>query len=131
MATRSQPPSTDGTEAPQDVPPQDVPAQDAPVEDAPKLPTNEDITALPGALQAVRPADPVEDLPGDADYVEYKGKATQRRITAEQWEKARVLEQGEVVWDSSNDFRVPLADLNQAALTVLRRDGAFAIPEGS
>lgn len=129
MATRSQPPSTDGTEAPQDVPPQDAPAQDAPVE-APKAPVNEDITSLPGALQAVRPPDPVEDLDGDADYVEYKGRATSRRITAEQWEKARVKDQGEVLWDASNGFKVPLADLNQAALTVLRRDGGFAIPEG-
>lgn len=125
MATRSQPPSTDGTEAPQDVPPQDAPAQDVP-----KAPVEEDITRLPGALAAVRPPDPVDDLDAEADYVEYKGRATQRRITAEQWEQARVNDQSEVVWDASNEFRVPLADLNDAALAVLRRDGAFAIPEG-
>lgn len=122
MATRSQPASPDGTDAPQDAPPVDEKAE--PVQ------TDEDISKLPGALQSVRPADPVEDLEGDAEYVEYKGKATSRRITADQWEKARVKDQGEVVWDASNEFKVPLSDLNQAALTVLRRDGAFAIPEG-
>lgn len=125
MATRQQPPSADGTEAPQDVPP-----QDAPMQDAPKLPVEEDITRLPGALAAVRPADPVEDLDADADYVEYKGNATFRRITADQWMQARVKDQSEIVWDASNEFKVPLSEFNDAALTVLRRDGAFAIPEG-
>lgn len=96
----------------------------------PKTPVDEDITSKPGAIQAVRPDAPVEPLETDAEYVEYKGKATTRRITAEQWQQARVKEQGEVVWDKSNDFRVPLSDLNDSALAVLRRDGAFAIPEG-
>ena len=102
--------------------------QDAPA--VPSVPVEEDITNQPGALGAVRPDGPVEDLEDDADYVEYKGKATMRRITAEQWEQARVRDQSEVVWDNSNDFRVPLADLNIGALAVLRRDGSFAIPEG-
>lgn len=119
MASRSQPPSTDGTETPQDVPPQET-----------AEPVEEDITSKPGALAAVRPAEPVEDLNPDADFVEYKGRATSRRITAAQWEQARVRDQSEIVWDASNEFKVPLADLNDAALAVLRRDGAFAIPEG-
>lgn len=92
--------------------------------------TEEDITSQPGALQAVRPSEAVEPLDADAEYVEYKGKATIRRITQSDWEKARVKGQGEVVWDKSNDFQVPLSDLNSAALAVIRRDGAFAIPEG-
>jgi hypothetical protein len=88
MANR-QTPSSDGSTAPQDVPP--------------KTPTEEDITNKPGAIEAVRPDVPVEDLEESADYVEYKGKATTRRITAEQWEKVRVKDQSEVVWDASTE----------------------------
>jgi len=119
MANRQQP-ASDGSTAPQDAPPIDQKAEIV----------EEDITSKPGALQAVRPRESVEELESDADYIEYKGRATERRITAEQWEMARVKDQSEVVWNAANEYRVPLSDLNSAAITALRRDGAFAIPEG-
>jgi hypothetical protein len=97
--------------------------------DAPSQPVEKDITAEKGALNAVRPDSPVEPLDSDADYVEYQGKATIRRMTVEQWEQARVKDQGEVVWDATNDFRVPLSDLNEAALKALARDASFAFPQ--
>jgi hypothetical protein len=110
-------PSSDGTTATQDAPPQDQKA--AVVE--------EDITDK-GALEAVRPNEPVQPLSADASYVEYKGKATTRRITAEQWKQAKVDDQEEVVWDKSNDFRVDLSELSEKAQTVLGRDPSFAFP---
>jgi hypothetical protein len=119
VANRKEP-ASDGT----------VPPQDAPPIDEKAVPVEEDISNLPGAIQAVRPVEPVEELESDADYVEYKGRATERRITADQWLQARVKDQSEIVWDASNEFKVPLDDLNEAAIAALRRDGAFAIPEG-
>lgn len=111
-------PSSDGTTATQDAPPQDQKAEMV----------DEDITSKPGALNAVRPNEPVQPLSADADYVEYKGKATTRRITVEQWKQAKVDDQEEVVWDKSNDFRVDLSDLNEKAQMVLARDPSFAFP---
>lgn len=106
-----------------------TPVQDAPPKDEKAAPVEEDITSKGGALDAVRPAEPVEALDADADYVEYKGRGTVRRITAEQWELAKIPDQGEVVWDASNNYKVPVSDLNDKALAALLHDGSFALPE--
>lgn len=101
-----------------------TPTQDAP----PKEPTNEDITGKPGALSAVRPMSAVEPLDADADYVEYKGRATERRITVDQWQQAKVPDQGEVAWTKGNQYKVSLDELNDKAVAVLKRDPSFAFP---
>jgi hypothetical protein len=111
--------SSDGTTPVTDAPPQD----EVKVED--KVFTDN------SALKAVSATGPVEPLPADADYVQYKGRATMRRITVGQWQQARVEDQGEVTWDKSNGFRVPLSDLNDAALAALGRDNNFALPDRS
>jgi len=58
----------------------------------------------------------------------YKGRATYRRITAEQWEKAGVEDQPEVIWNQANGFQVPVDQLNEKALEALRNDGSFSVP---
>lgn len=88
-----------------------------------------DITEEPGAFEAVKPQGEVEDLEADANYVEYKGMATVRRVTKEQWEQAGVLEQDTVEWSADNRMRVPLNDLNPTAQNFLRHDGSFAFPK--
>lgn len=97
----------------------------------PQKDTVEDITNKSGAFDIVAPLEPVEPAPADAKYVTYKGRAATRRITAEQWEKAGVSDQQEVVWDSSNNFQVRVDKLSDEALNALRRDGSFSVPAES
>jgi hypothetical protein len=106
----------DTSSAPQDAPPKPA------VED-------EEITNKPGAIEAVKPEGVVEPLDENADYVEYKGKATTRRITADQWAQARVPDQNEVVWEKSNEYKVSISDLSDKALQLLAHDGSFALPK--
>jgi hypothetical protein len=117
-----QKPASDGTTPTQDAPPQD--------EKAPKV-EDTDITGQKGALAAVRPTGPVEPLDAEANYVQYKGRGQMRRITEAQWRQARVEDQGEIVWDKANNFKVPLSDFNDQALLALARDGSFALPDRS
>lgn len=87
-----------------------------------------DISRESGAFAAVRPDEVPEPLPTDAEFVEYKGKAQYRRITAEQWEAAGVEEQGETFWNSANNFKLPVDRFNPKALQALRNDGSFSVP---
>lgn len=104
-----------------------------PVTDAPPKPevVEEDLSNKPGIFEAVAPMQPVQPLPADADFVQYKGLAQERRMTEAQWQQARVDDQGEVVWNKANGFKVPLRDLSDKALLALARDNSFAMPDRS
>jgi hypothetical protein len=87
-----------------------------------------DISQEKGAFNAVAPLSPPEDLEADAEYVEYKGQATHRRISQADWEKAGVADQGDVEWSKEFGMRVPVGHFTSEALEVLRRDGGFSVP---
>lgn len=87
-----------------------------------------DISQEKGAFTAVAPLTPPEDLPSDAEYVEYKGQATNRRISQADWEQAGVADQGDVEWQKQFGMKVPVDHFTAEALEVLRRDGGFSVP---
>jgi len=63
-------------------------------------------------------------------FVEYVGTADEAKISASDWNKAKVEgNQKQVVWNADNDFKVPTSDLNAEALKVLRKDPRFKVPE--
>jgi hypothetical protein len=52
-----------------------------------------------------------------------------REITTAQWKKAGVEDQKTVRWDLSNNFQVPVSDLNDAALRLLEQDDELNVRE--
>jgi hypothetical protein len=90
-----------------------------------------DITDEEGALEAVRPMGRIEEEPQDSENVVYRGQATYRRISVEQWEQAGVMDQGEAIWNTANNFQRPVSWFNEAALEALRNDGSFSVPDTS
>lgn len=62
-------------------------------------------------------------------FVEYVGTADEAKISANDWKKAKVEgDQKQVVWNADNEFKVPVGDLNDAALKALRKDSRFKVP---
>lgn len=61
-------------------------------------------------------------------FVEYTGSADEAKISAADWTKAKVDDQKQVVWNADNEFKVPVSDLNDAALKALRKDSRFKVP---
>jgi hypothetical protein len=53
------------------------------------------------------------------DVLIYTGGATTRRITEEEWKGAGVENQGTVVFDKSNNHRIPLNELTEPARQLL------------
>ncbi len=96
--------------------------------EVPKGAGDTDISDDKGAFTAVAPRTPPEDLPSDAEYVEYKGQATHRRISEADWRQAGVLEQGDVEWSREFNMRVPVDHFTPTALRMLRADGGFSVP---
>ena len=71
--------------------------------------------------------------PSKAKSVEYVGFAREvkvRELTAADFKKAGVEDQGKVVWDRSNQWTVSAEDLNADALALLARQPDFKINEG-
>lgn len=99
--------------------------------EVPKEAGDTDLSSDPSAFRAVAPQTPPEDLEADAQYVEYKGQATHRRISQADWEAAGVKDQGDVEWSKDTGMRVGLDHLTEEALEVLRRDGGFSVPARS
>lgn len=96
-----------------------------------KEPGDTEITSDPSAFRAVAPLTPPGDLEADAQYVEYRGQATHRRISQADWEAAGVKDQGDVEWSRDTNMRVGIDHLTDEALEVLRRDGGFSVPARS
>lgn len=94
----------------------------------PKEPGDTDISADPSAFTAVAADEPPGDAPEDAKFVTYHGKATQRRITEEQWAQAGVPDQEYAEWNEGNDFAVSVEHLSDKALEALRKDTNFSVP---
>lgn len=99
--------------------------------EVPKEAGDTDLSSDPSAFTAVAPLSPPEELDADAKYVEYKGQATHRRISREDWERAGIADQGDVEWSRETNMRVGLDHLTDEALEVLRRDGGFSVPARS
>jgi hypothetical protein len=53
------------------------------------------------------------------DVLIYTGGATERIITEKQWQAAGVEDQGEVVFDAKNNYRMPLDELTGKAAELL------------
>lgn len=63
-------------------------------------------------------------------HVVYTGPATRRVINANDWKKAGVEDQKQVVWDRTNGFSVPAGDLNEKALNYVDKvDDGFKVEE--
>lgn len=65
----------------------------------------------------------------DQPVVKYTGSSTRRLVTKEQWAGAGVKGQKGVEWNTLNEYSVPIGEFSDEALTVLRRDKAFEIPD--
>lgn len=96
--------------------------------EVPKGAGDTEISSDPSAFKAVAPLAPPEDLPAEAEYVEYKGQATHRRISEADWRTAGALEQGDVEWSRDTNMRVPIDHFTPTALRLLRADGGFSVP---
>lgn len=81
-----------------------------------------------GALQAVRPTEPVGEAEPGYNWVEYKGLATERRISASDWDRAGISDAADSVWNVGNNFRVRADDFIEEQLQILRNDGSFLVP---
>lgn len=61
-------------------------------------------------------------------HVKYTGIAHIRSISAAEWNKAKVENQKATQWDADNDFVLPMADFNAAALKYcVERDGEMKL----
>lgn len=65
----------------------------------------------------------------DGRRVKYVGFADVRKISKADWARVGVEDQEQVVWDKSNDFTVPLADLKAGAEGYFATDSGFKIVE--
>ena len=71
---------------------------------------------------------PGGNTPKQSDEIVYIGGATVRKIRSEDWEKAGVKDQGEVVWSKRlNRNRVKVSDLNKEAVELLLADREFVV----
>jgi len=62
-------------------------------------------------------------------YVKYVGNSTVRVISKASWLEAGVDDQDDVTWSVSNEFKVPVSDLTEAAVKYCHRDGRFLIAD--
>lgn len=62
--------------------------------------------------------------------VKYIGTADRRVIAAKDWKAVGVNDQQQVVWDRSNLFTVPVADLKEGAVEYLDKvDAGFVVTD--
>lgn len=61
--------------------------------------------------------------------VRYTGSAERRIISAKDWKSVGAEGQAQVVWDSSNGFKVPVSELSKEAMEYVAKDSGFKVEE--
>lgn len=62
-------------------------------------------------------------------FVKYVGTATRRIITSEHWEREGASDMPTTEWTFNNEYKIPVSDFSEVALSYLKRDGRFKITE--